>query len=162
MLSESRFWGGSGGPRGGQFQWKEQYLNKISFVTYLSYDIWHTKSECYCPNSKICFLWTALMYSLNAIPMKSSAGIWGIMRCMTHFKIEVRSLWRLKGFRIFSLFTIIKSRSVAFLPCITLGGVHWVEMGQKIIFCKKWSTNTLFVRHGPGSSNFGVGWNPKF
>ena len=35
------------------------------------------------------------------------------------------------------LFTIIKNRSIAFQPCITLGGVHWVEMGQKNIFSKK-------------------------
>ena len=30
-----------------------------------------------------------------------------------------------------------KRRSVAFQPCITLGGVHLVEMGQKTIFSKE-------------------------
>ena len=63
MVSESRFLGGPGGLRGGQFQGKERYLNKTSFVPSLSYDICHTKSEGYCQNSKICFLWTALMYT---------------------------------------------------------------------------------------------------
>ena len=46
---------------GTQFQRKESYLSKTSFVTFFCIDIWHTKSECYCQNSKICFLWTALM-----------------------------------------------------------------------------------------------------
>ena len=66
MGSESRFLGGPGGSRGGgQFQGKERYLNKTSFVPSLSYDICHTKSEGYCQNSKICFLWTALVCILQ-------------------------------------------------------------------------------------------------
>ena len=46
-----------------QFQWKESYLSKTSFVTFFCIDIWHTKSECYCQNSKIYFLWTALVHN---------------------------------------------------------------------------------------------------
>ena len=46
--------------------------------------------------------------------------------------------WRLIGcWKYFFLFTIIKSRPVAFQPCITLGGVHWVEMGQRNDFLQK-------------------------
>ena len=64
---------------------------------------------------------------------------------MTHFKIEVRSLCKgvskiLTAYRVLKIFlvsTIIKSRSVAFQPCITLGGVHWVEMGQRNDFPQK-------------------------
>ena len=54
---------------GTQFQRKESYLSKTSFVTFFCIDIWHTKSECYCQNSKICFLWTALIY-MHALSME--------------------------------------------------------------------------------------------
>ena len=72
---------------------------------------------------------------------------------MTHFKIEVRSLCKgvskiLTAYRIekiFFLFTIRKRRSVAFQPCITLGGVHWVGMGQNNDFLQKSGLKTLIL-----------------
>ena len=72
--------------------------------------------------------------------------------------------WRHIGFRkYFFLFTIIKRRSVAFQPCITLGGAHWVEMGQNNDFLPKSGLKTLIlavmVLHHltlkwPGTHNF--------
>ena len=59
-----------------QFQWKESYLSKTSFVTFFCIDIWHTKSECYCQNSKICFLWTALMRMHHPHKPHSAATAW--------------------------------------------------------------------------------------
>ena len=54
--------------------------------------------------------------------------------------------WRLIGFRkYFFLFTIRKRRSVAFQPCITLGGVHWVGMGQNNDFLQKSGLKTLIL-----------------
>ena len=54
--------------------------------------------------------------------------------------------WRLIGFRkYFFLFTIRKRRSIAFQPCITLGGVHWVEMGQNNDFLQKSGQKTAFL-----------------
>ena len=54
--------------------------------------------------------------------------------------------WRLIGFRKYLfLFTIIKSRSVSFQPCITLGGVHWVKMGQNNDFLQKSGLKTLIL-----------------
>ena len=36
-------------------------------------------------------------------------------------------------------------------------------MGQNNDFLqKKWSKNTHFGGHGPGSTDFGVGWDPQF
>ena len=37
----------------------------------------------------------------------------------------------------FFLYTIRKMRSTAFVPCITLGGLYWAEMGPKNDFLKK-------------------------
>ena len=42
------------------------------------------------------------------------------------------------------LYTLIKRRSTAFQPCITLGGLHWTEMGQKNDFLKKNALKTAF------------------
>ena len=54
--------------------------------------------------------------------------------------------WRLIGLRkYFFLFTIRKRRSVAFQPCITLGGVHWVGMGQNNDFLQKSGLKTLIL-----------------
>ena len=54
--------------------------------------------------------------------------------------------WRLIGFRkYFFLFTTRKRRSVAFQPCITLGGVHWVGMGQNNDFLQKSGLKTLIL-----------------
>ena len=46
---------------------------------------------------------------------------------------------------IFFLFTIWKRRSIAFQPCITLGGVYWVEMGQNYDFLPKNGLKTAFL-----------------
>ena len=64
---------------------------------------------------------------------------------MTHCQDECRSLsggvpknltlhWMKK---YFFLFTIINGRSVAFQPCITLGGVSWVDFGENNNLSKK-------------------------
>ena len=37
-------------------------------------------------------------------------------------------------------------RSIAFQPCITLGGVYWVEMGQNNDFLQKSGQKTAFLR----------------
>ena len=42
------------------------------------------------------------------------------------------------------LYTIREMRSTAFQPCITLGGLHWAEMGQKNDFLKKNALKTAF------------------
>ena len=55
--------------------------------------------------------------------------------------LENHTLCRMK--KIF-LFTITKRRSTAFQPCITLGGLHWAEMGQKKDFLKKTALKTAF------------------
>ena len=47
----------------GQFRWKERYLSKTSFLPIFCLDKCNSKTECYCQNSKISFLWTALMHS---------------------------------------------------------------------------------------------------
>ena len=60
-----------GGPGGCQFQWKERYLNKTCFLPILSNDISNTKSEGYCQNSKISFLWTALVHMQSTKAAKS-------------------------------------------------------------------------------------------
>ena len=39
--------------------------------------------------------------------------------------------------KYFFLYITRKMRSTAFQPCITLGGLHWDEMGQKSDFLKK-------------------------
>ena len=65
--------------------------------------------------------------------------------CMTHCQDECRSLsggvtknltlhWMKK---YFFLFTIINGRSVAFQPCITLGGVSWFNLAEKNVLSKK-------------------------
>ena len=43
-----------------------------------------------------------------------------------------------------NLYTITEMRSTAFQPCITLGGLHWAEMGQKNDFLKKNALKTAF------------------
>ena len=64
---------------------------------------------------------------------------------MTHCQDECRSLsggvtknlklhWMKK---YFFLFTIINGRSVAFQPCITLGGVSWFNLAEKNVLSKK-------------------------
>ena len=47
--------------------------------------------------------------------------------------------------KIFFLYTIREMRSTAFQPCITLGGLHWAEMGQKNDFLKKNALKTAFL-----------------
>ena len=42
------------------------------------------------------------------------------------------------------LYTIRKRRSTAFQPCITLGGLHWSEMGQNNYFLQKNALKTAF------------------
>ena len=46
--------------------------------------------------------------------------------------------------KYFFIYTIRKRRSTAFQPCITLGGLHWTEMGQKNDFLKKNALKTAF------------------
>ena len=47
--------------------------------------------------------------------------------------------------KYFFLYTIREMRSTAFQPCITLGGLHWAEMGQKNDFLKKNALKTAFL-----------------
>ena len=49
------------------------------------------------------------------------------------------------GKKYFFLYTTRKMRSTAFQPCITLGGLHWDEMGQKHDFLKKNALKTAFL-----------------
>ena len=49
------------------------------------------------------------------------------------------------GKKYFFLYTTRKMRSTAFQPCITLGGLHWDEMGQKNDFLKKNALKTVFL-----------------
>ena len=46
--------------------------------------------------------------------------------------------------KYFFLYITRKMRSTAFQPCITLGGLHWAEMGQKNDFLKKNALKTAF------------------
>ena len=45
----------------------------------------------------------------------------------------------------FFLYTTRKMRSTAFQPWITLGGLHWDEMGQKHDFLKENALKTAFL-----------------
>ena len=47
--------------------------------------------------------------------------------------------------KYFFLYITRKMRSTAFQPCITLGGLHWDEMGQKHDFLKKNALKTAFL-----------------
>ena len=47
--------------------------------------------------------------------------------------------------KYFFLYTIREMRSTAFQPCITLGGLHLAEMGQKNYFLKKNALKTAFL-----------------
>ena len=87
------------------------------------------------------FLWQALRKSVQERHQKSDAS---------------------QDEKYFFIFTISKRRSVAFQPCITLGGVCGIKLVKENIFSKKWSKNTNFCGNGPGSSNFEVGWDPQF
>ena len=42
-------------------------------------------------------------------------------------------------------YTVRTLRSIAFQPCITLGGVYWVEMGQNNDFLQKSGQKTAFL-----------------
>ena len=40
--------------------------------------------------------------------------------------------------KIFFLFTIVNGRSVAFQPCVTLGGVSWFDFAEKMFYPKEY------------------------
>ena len=64
--------------------------------------------------------------------------------------------------KYFFLFTIINGRSVAFQPCITLGGVSWFDLAEKMFYPKKYPKKRGFFGHGPGSADFRGDWDPQF
>ena len=70
---------------------------------------------------------TVLRAPYDAVSGHVESLSWSVIKNLTLHRVR----------KIFFLFTIIKSRSVAFQPCITLGGVHWVEMGQRNDFLQK-------------------------
>ena len=46
----------------GQFRWKERYLSKTSLLPIFGMNRCNSKTERYCQNYKILFLWTALIW----------------------------------------------------------------------------------------------------
>ena len=86
-----------------------------------------------------------------SLSTQSLAGLSHLSK--TRFENEVMSLsqsvskhpmdCRIKNYLFYN--TILKKlRSIAFQPCVTLGGVHWLEWVKEIIFSEKLSSKQLF------------------
>ena len=90
------------------------------------------------------FLQTLLFTAFLATAQKiiTYDAVSGHVESLSQSVIKILTLHRVK--KIFFLFTIIKRRSVAFQPCITLGGSLGGNGPKKLFSPKKWSKNAHF------------------
>ena len=100
--------------------------------------LWLPERHCHIVSSNVCYN-TIKFANFTAWFIWALHSLWRTsgLRLGVSAKAKAK-FWRLIGFRkSLLLLTIWKRRSVAFQPCLTLGGVYWSKWAKTMIFSKK-------------------------